>query len=312
MMFQDINTIVKYYETKDLSTNLKLLQACQRGEPNLRELSYLTVDEWERPREEFTLVKKIGSGNFGEVYEGLWRNTMKVAIKVIKKDITKDDDFQKEVKIMKQLNHKNILKLYAVSSIDPYYIITELMAKGSLLDFLRGSEGRSLSLPELIDMAAQVSEGMYYLETSNFVHRDLAARNILLGEHNICKVADFGLARVIKDEFYFSHEKIIPYKWTAPEAISHGYYSVKSDIWSFGVVMYEIVTYGQIPYPGMSSSEVFSKITSGYRMPRPQSCPDVLYQIMLQCWNIDVEDRPSFCELRWYLDSHLNYEDASL
>lgn len=310
-MFHDISSIVKYYETKELGANLKLLQPCQRAEPNLKEMSYLTVDEWERPKEEFTLVRKIGSGNFGEVYEGLWRNAMKVAIKVIKKDITKDSDFQKEVKIMKQLSHKNILKLYAISSIDPYYIVTELMVKGSLLDFLRSSEGGSLATADLVDMAAQVCEGMYYLETQNFIHRDLAARNILLGEHNICKVADFGLARIIKDEFYLCYEKKIPYKWTAPEAISHGYYSIKSDVWSFGIVLYEIITYGQIPYPGMSSCEVFDKISSGFRMPRPPSCPEVIYQIMLQCWSTDIEERPSFCELRWYLDSHLNYEDAS-
>uniref|UniRef100_A0A0E9X9P6 Protein kinase domain-containing protein n=1 Tax=Anguilla anguilla TaxID=7936 RepID=A0A0E9X9P6_ANGAN len=214
-----------------------------------------------------------------------------------------------ETQILKRLRHKHLISLFAICSASPpYYIITELMEKGSLLSFLRGPEGGSLDLVSLIEMAVQVAEGMAYLESENSIHRDLAARNVLVGENNICKVADFGLARIVKEPFYVSDDKKIPYKWCAPEAISHGRFSVKSDVWSFGVLLYEIFTYGGTPYPAYTNMEVYRVITSGYRMPAPPQCPESIYEIMLSCWRDAPEDRISFSLLKCTLGNAYELE----
>jgi len=213
-------------------------------------------------------------------------------------------EFQREVQILKSLRHRHLISLFAICTASaPYYIITELMEKGSLLSFLRGPEGQHQDIASLIDMGAQVADGMSYLEEQNSIHRDLAARNVLVGENYICKVADFGLARVIKEPFYITEDKKIPYKWSAPEAISHGKFSNKSDVWSFGVLLYEILTYGSAPYPAFSNQETYQQVTNGYRMPAPPTCPSSLYKIMLECWSAEPADRPDFKSLKLKLDS---------
>ncbi len=160
-------------------------------------------------------------------------------------------DFLTEAQIMKKLRHPKLIQLYAVCTLEePIYIITELMKNGSLLEFLQG-KGRTLKLPQLIDMAAQIASGMAYLESQNYIHRDLAARNVLVGENNIVKIADFGLARLIKEDEYEARVGArFPIKWTAPEAANYSKFSIKSDVWSFGILLTELVTYGRIPYPG--------------------------------------------------------------
>ena len=160
-------------------------------------------------------------------------------------------DFLKEAQIMKKLRHPKLIQLYAVCTLEePIYIITELMKNGSLLEYLQG-KGRTLKLPQLIDMSAQIASGMAYLESQNYIHRDLAARNVLVSENNIVKIADFGLARLIKEDEYEARVGArFPIKWTAPEAANYSKFSIKSDVWSFGILLTELVTYGRIPYPG--------------------------------------------------------------
>jgi len=179
-------------------------------------------------------------------------------------------DFLAEAQIMKKLRHPKLVQLYAVCTLEePIYIITELMKHGSLLEFLQG-KGRGLKLPQLIDMSAQIAAGMAYLESQNYIHRDLAARNILVGENNIVKIADFGLARLIKEDEYEARVGArFPIKWTAPEAANYSKFSIKSDVWSFGILLTELVTYGRIPYPGMTNAEVLHQVEHGYRMPCP-------------------------------------------
>ncbi|XP_004644246.1 protein-tyrosine kinase 6 [Octodon degus] len=224
-------------------------------------------------------------------------------------DLLHQHTFQSEIQAMQKLRHKHILALYAVASEgDPVYIITELMPKGSLLQLLRDSEKQDLPVSELVDIASQVAEGMCYLESQNYIHRDLAARNILVGENNMCKVGDFGLARLIKEDIYLSHDHKIPYKWTAPEALSRGHYSIKSDVWSFGVLLHEIFSRGQTPYPGMSNHEAFLKVDAGYRMPCPLECPDNVYGLMCSCWSRDPEQRPCFKALCEKLSGFARYE----
>ncbi|KAG9337472.1 hypothetical protein JZ751_028663 [Albula glossodonta] len=165
---------------------------------------------------------------------------------------------------------------------------------GSLLDFLKTEDGKKLKIPKLIDMSAQISEGMAYIERKNYIHRDLRAANILVSEMLHCKIADFGLARIIENEYTAQEGAKFPIKWTAPESINFGTFSIKSDVWSFGILLTEIITHGRTPYPGMTNPEVIRNLDRHYRMPRPEQCPSGLYDIMLKCWQEKPEDRPTF------------------
>lgn len=161
-------------------------------------------------------------------------------------------DFLEEAIIMQKLQHPHLIRLYAVcTKEEPIYIITELMKNGSLSNYLKG-KGSHTKFTSLMDMASQVASAMEYLESKNFIHRDLAARNVLVGYKRIVKVADFGLARCINEEIYEARVgSRFPLKWTAPEAFGYNQFSTKSDVWSFGILLAEIVTYGQPPYAGL-------------------------------------------------------------
>lgn len=164
-------------------------------------------------------------------------------------------EFIAEAQLMKKLQHEKLIKLYAVCTTEePIYIVTELMKNGSLLDYLKSSKARQVKLPKLNDFAVQIASGMCYLEEMSYIHRDLAARNVLVcHKETVVKIADFGLARVIKEEEYEARIGAkFPLKWTAPEAINFGKFSTKSDVWSFGILLTELITYGQTPYPGLS------------------------------------------------------------
>lgn len=309
--FSTLLDLVEYYTHNSLTGIGRLGKPCKRKKPEPTDLNHLIKDEWELPKEEFSLEEELGSGFFADVYRGCWKNHINVAIKIIKSDSELDhQEFVREVEILKRLRHRHLISLFAVcTESPPYYIVTELMEKGSLLHFLRGPEGQHQDMVSLVDMGSQVADGMSYLEENKCIHRDLAARNVLVGEGYICKVADFGLGRVIKEPFYLSEDKKIPYKWSAPEAISHGKFSSKSDIWSFGVLLYEIITFGGIPYPAFNNKEVFEQVTRGYRMPCPPKCPEFLHNIMMECWSEEPENRPTFKSVKQRLDSSItSYE----
>lgn len=252
-------------------------------------------DKWEIPRSEIQLLNKLGEGSFGEVYYGKWRN-MEIAAKTLKKGTMTAKDFLQEAAIMKKMKHTNVVQLYGVCSLsEPFYIIQEYVSNGCLVNYLRKFNVNSLKLNDLLYISYQIASGMRYLEANKFIHRDLAARNILVGSRNITKICDFGLARAIATEEYCRKKgSPFPVKWTAPEDIFYGKCSTKADVWSYGIVLMEIFTYGEVPYPGMSNKEVPENIKNGYRMPKPQYATDEIYNLMQKCWNYDPEKRPTF------------------
>ncbi|XP_053055688.1 tyrosine-protein kinase Srms isoform X2 [Acinonyx jubatus] len=292
-LFPSLEELLAYYKANWKLIHNPLLQPC------------VPQDGWERPRSEFALQRKLGEGYFGEVWEGLWLDSTPVAVKVIKSAYVKLADLTKEIQTLKSLRHERLIRLHAVCSAgEPVYIVTELMRKGNLQAFLGSPEGRALGLSLLLGFACHVAEGMSYLEERRIVHRDLAARNVLVGDDLGCKVADFGLARLLKEDIYSpSSGSKIPVKWTAPEAANYRVYSQKSDVWSFGVLLYEVFTYGQCPYEGLSNHETLQQVTWGYRLPRPASCPAEVYALMLECWRSSPEERPAFAALQETLDA---------
>ncbi|XP_068119935.1 tyrosine-protein kinase Srms-like [Hyperolius riggenbachi] len=277
-------------------TNWKLLR-CPLLQPCVPQIEPL--DDWERPRSEFTLLKKLGQGFFGEVHEGLWKGRERVAIKTFKQEHLNRSDFDKEIIALKTLCHRNLIGLLAVCSLgEPVYIVTELMTKGNLQEYLKGLNGKHLKYADILHIVSQVADGMEYLEKKHVVHRDLATRNVLVGESLVCKIADFGLARLLKDDLYSPESnRTIPIRWTAPEALAYCTYSTKSDVWSFGVLVYEVYTFGDTPYKGWNNKDVYAKVFKGYRLPQPPNCTNEMYNVMMTCWKESPKDRPSFQEL---------------
>ncbi|XP_051951519.1 tyrosine-protein kinase Blk [Xyrauchen texanus] len=292
--FSSLQELVKFYSRTADGLCLRLGSPCKIVAPERP----WAQDEWEIPRETLKMVKKLGAGQFGEVWMGFYKNNQKVAVKTLKEGTMEPEAFLQEANLMKQLQHERLVKLHAVVTKEPILIVTEYMSNGSLLDFLKTEDGHKLRLPKLIDMTAQIAEGMAYIERKNYIHRDLRAANILVSETLHCKIADFGLARIIETEYTAQEGAKFPIKWTAPEAINFGTFTIKSDVWSFGILLTEIVTYGRVPYPGMTNPEVIRNLDRNYRMPCPDGCPGELYDIILKCWNERPEDRPTFDHLQ--------------
>uniref|UniRef100_A0A4W3J334 Tyrosine-protein kinase n=1 Tax=Callorhinchus milii TaxID=7868 RepID=A0A4W3J334_CALMI len=297
--FNNIHELVQHYTVNLDGLCQLLVKPCQNRAPQ----KPWWQDEWEVPRESLKLEQKLGSGQFGDVWMGCYNNHTKVAIKCLKTGSMSPEAFLAEANLMKTLQHDKLVRLYAVVTEEPIFIITEYMSNGSLVDFLKTSAGAKLTIYKLIDMAAQIAEGMAFIERKNYIHRDLRAANILVSDTVNCKIADFGLARLIEDNEYTAREGAkFPIKWTAPEAINYGTFTIKSDVWSFGILLTEIVTFGRIPYPGMSNPEVIQSLEQGYRMPAPENTPFELYSVMGRCWMEKPEDRPTFDYLQSVLE----------
>ncbi|XP_054472239.1 proto-oncogene tyrosine-protein kinase Src-like isoform X1 [Anoplopoma fimbria] len=300
--FSSLQQLVFHYRKHSDGLCHALSDVCPVAKPQTQGLAR---DAWEIPRESLRLDLKLGQGCFGEVWMGTWNGTTRVAIKTLKPGTMSPEAFLQEAQVMKKLRHEKLVQLYAVVSEEPIYIVTEYMSQGSLLDFLKGDAGKMLRLPQLVDMSAQIAAGMAYVERMNYVHRDLRAANILVGDSLVCKVADFGLARLIEDNEYTARQGAkFPIKWTAPEAALYGRFTIKSDVWSFGVLLTELATKGRVPYPGMVNREVLDQVERGYRMPCPAECPSSLHELMLSCWRKDPEERPTFEYLQGFLEDY--------
>ncbi|XP_036409671.1 ephrin type-A receptor 4-like isoform X2 [Megalops cyprinoides] len=257
------------------------------------------------------IEKVIGIGEFGEVCSGRLKLPGKreicVAIKTLKVGYTDQQrrDFLSEASIMGQFDHPNVIRLEGVvTKCKPVMIITEYMENGSLDAFLRKNDGR-FTVIQLVGMLRGIASGMKYLSDMSYVHRDLAARNILVNSNLVCKVSDFGMSRVLEDDpeaAYTTRGGKIPIRWTAPEAIAYRKFTSASDVWSYGIVMWEVMSYGERPYWDMSNQDVIKAIEEGYRLPPPMDCPVALHQLMLDCWQKERSERPKFCQIVNMLD----------
>ncbi|XP_045439843.1 activated CDC42 kinase 1 isoform X20 [Pipistrellus kuhlii] len=276
------------------------------GEGPLQSLTCLIGEK------DLRLLEKLGDGSFGVVRRGEWDapsgKTVSVAVKCLKPDVLSQpealDDFIREVNAMHSLDHRNLIRLYGVVLTPPMKMVTELAPLGSLLDRLRKHQGHFL-LGTLSRYAVQVAEGMGYLESKRFIHRDLAARNLLLAARDLVKIGDFGLMRALPqndDHYVMQEHRKVPFAWCAPESLKTRTFSHASDTWMFGVTLWEMFTYGQEPWIGLNGSQILHKIDKeGERLPRPEDCPQDIYNVMAQCWAHKPEDRPSFVALRDFL-----------
>ena len=306
--FQSIPDLVSHYQQQSDGLCVSLMYPCvSLVKPQTVGLCKRENDDWEIDCREIRFLKNIEMGNHAEVWEGLWNGTVPIAVKTLKsKEGTAESDFVREASLMKILRHPKLVNLFGVCTKElPFCIITELMKHGSLLVFLRDCRQVPSKLHQLINMAEQIAEGMAYLEEQNYVHEYVAARNVLVGYGMVCKVADFGLTQLVSEAGCNNYGRKFAIRWTAPEAIVFQKFTVKSDVWSFGVLLYEIITYGRFPYPGLLNIEVIEKVTKGYRMPQPKECPNMYYNIMLKCWRKKPENRPCFEGLRWELEEFL-------
>lgn len=283
---------------------------------------------WEFPRSRLRLQTVLGEGNFGKVWKAEaddicgYDGTILVAVKTVKENAAQRevDDLIQEMKIMQEIGpHPNVVTILGVcSDQEPYLLIMEYVMYGKLLTHLReqrtrqssffnfskdGAEmGETLTSKDLTKFAYGVAKGMEFLVTKGIIHRDLAARNILVDHNKNTKISDFGLSRNLRDlggEMYEQKTKgALPIRWMAPESLYFSVFTPKSDVWGYGILMWEIVTLGSTPYPGMGAREVMRRVRDGYRLERPAHCHPDLYLIIQKCWAGDMNKRPDFSELR--------------
>ncbi|XP_057337459.1 tyrosine-protein kinase Fer isoform X2 [Microplitis mediator] len=257
-------------------------------------------ERWELNNDDVILIEKIGRGNFGDVYKAQLRPCKtEVAVKTCK--VTLPDEqkrkFLQEGRILKQYDHPNIVKLIGICvQKQPIMIVMELVPGGSLLTYLRKNSS-TISTGEQLSMCRDAAAGMSYLESKFCIHRDLAARNCLVGYDSNVKISDFGMSREEEEYIVSDGMKQIPIKWTAPEALNFGKYTSLCDVWSYGVLVWEIFSKGGNPYSGMSNSQAREKIDAGYRLPAPDGTPEEVYRLMLRCWEYEPEKRPHFDQI---------------
>ncbi|ELK00678.1 Proto-oncogene tyrosine-protein kinase ROS [Pteropus alecto] len=323
-----INEDKELAELRGLAAGVGLANACYAIHtlPTQEEIESLPAF----PREKLTLRLLLGSGAFGEVYEGtavdilgVGSGETKVAVKTLKKGSTDQEkiEFLKEAHLMSKFNHPNILKQLGVCLLnEPQYIILELMEGGDLLTYLRKARmkafhGPLLTLVDLVDLCVDISKGCVYLEQLHFIHRDLAARNCLVSVKDysspsrIVKIGDFGLARdIYKNDYYRKRgEGLLPVRWMAPESLIDGIFTTQSDVWSFGILIWEILTLGHQPYPAHSNLDVLNYVQTGGRLEPPRHCPDDLWNLMAQCWAQEPDQRPTFQKIQDQLQLFRNF-----
>ncbi|XP_039592074.1 tyrosine-protein kinase receptor Tie-1 isoform X2 [Polypterus senegalus] len=308
-----------------LEFNSGTLTLTRRQKTQSEPLSY-PILEWE----DIKFEDVIGEGNFGQVIKAMIKkdgSKVSAAVKMLKEFASENDhrDFAGELEVLCKLgHHPNIINLIGACENRGYlYIAIEFAPFGNLLDFLRKSRvletdpafakehgtASTLTSQQLLQFAADVATGMQYLSEKQFIHRDLAARNVLVGENLMAKIADFGLSR--GEEVYVKKTMgRLPVRWMAIESLNYSIYTTKSDVWSFGVLLWEIVSLGGTPYCGMTCAELYEKLPQGYRMEKPRNCDDEVYEMMRQCWRDRPYERPTFAQISMQLNRMLEARKA--
>ncbi|KAH8295272.1 hypothetical protein KR018_009460 [Drosophila ironensis] len=294
--FENLGQLVAHYEADADGLCTQLIKCLPKlGKQEFCINSKDFVDKgWVIPEAELQLRESIGKGEFGDVMLGILRNE-KVAVKMLK-DEGAVQKFLAEASVMTTLEHDNLVKFIGLVFTSKHlYLVTEYMSKGSLVDYLRSRGRQHITKKDQIIFAYDTASGMEYLEAKKVVHRDLAARNVLISEECVAKVSDFGLAR---EECYNLDVGKLPIKWTAPEALKNGRFSNKSDMWSFGILLWEIYSFGRVPYPRIPLADVVKHVEVGYKMEAPEGCPPEIYEMMRQAWDLNPAKRPTFAELK--------------
>ena len=272
------------------------------------------------PRENITCISDLGQGNYGMVIKGEARDIIPgqsstlVATKVLKEgsNIDSRNDFVQEAKLVNQFDHPNILKLLGVCfEMEPFYIIFEYMNLGDLNSYLRSNvdgvspSSSNLTIQQLVDMAIDIAAGLEYLAEHHFVHRDLATRNCLINEQLLVKISDFGLSKDVycRDYYRLDNKSVLPIRWMPPEAILYCKFSTQSDVWSFGIVLWEIFAGGAQPYYTLSNEEVVDYVTKKNVLRCPGGCPSDLYDLMVNCWTTNPKKRPTASEVHVHLEN---------
>ncbi|KZC13937.1 Tyrosine-protein kinase CSK, partial [Dufourea novaeangliae] len=298
--FENLALLVEHYEqdADGLCTQLTKSLPKQGKQDFCVDPKAFVEAGWVIQTHELELRECIGKGEFGDVLLGVYRGE-RVAVKMLKDNSEAAQRFLAEASLMTSLIHDNLVKLLGlVFNNQHMYLVTEYMSKGSLVDYLRSRGRLHVSKKDQINFAYDTCAGMAYLESRHVVHRDLAARNVLVAEDNSAKVSDFGLAR---DENFSLEGGKLPIKWTAPEALKQSKFSNKSDMWSFGILLWEIYSFGRVPYPRIPLADVIKCVEKGYKMEPPDGCPHEVYDIMRQAWDLQPEKRPTFYDIKLVL-----------
>ncbi|CAL4149440.1 unnamed protein product, partial [Meganyctiphanes norvegica] len=310
-LFTSISELVQYYQentfgNKGFKLTKALLQSPRRKSSSV----------WEVNPRHLTMLQTIKNGSFATVNKALWRlpgseEENVVAVKIFFKDTSDmQSEFITTIKSMKKLRHPNLVRMFGFCAQGQQMIIMEYIYHEDLVTFLKQGFGSTFQPVQLLDLCHQVCNGMKYLESQKFIHRDLAARNVLIAEEFKAKISDFGIARVLQDEIYIkktSFQFDVPFRWSAPEVIEKAEYSCKSDVWSFGILCWEVFSYGQLPFGECTTqSTVHGMLRDGMRLLRPQDCPHQVYnQIMLPCWAWSQLERPTFSQLYEEMQSRI-------
>ncbi|XP_067137296.1 insulin-like peptide receptor [Centruroides vittatus] len=282
-------------------------------------------DEWEVDREKISLIKELGQGSFGMVYEGEARKiipgkpVIRCAVKTVNENASHREkiEFLQEASVMKGFNCFHVVKLLGVvSKGHPVLVLMELMANGDLKTYLRSHrpeenpDCQPPTLKRVLQMSIEIADGMAYLAAKKFVHRDLAARNCMVSEDLTVKIGDFGMTRDIYETDYYRKggKGLLPVRWMAPESLKDGVFTSQSDVWSYGVVLWEMATLSSQPYQGLSNEQVLKYVMHGGTMEKPENCPEILYMLMSQCWNRNPLRRPTFIDI---IEELLKYVTSS-
>ncbi|XP_029459082.1 cytoplasmic tyrosine-protein kinase BMX [Rhinatrema bivittatum] len=302
--FDSVPKLIIYHQHNSAGLLTRLRHPVSTKAKKVPSTAPLGNGPWELRRTDIVLTKELGSGQFGVVQLGKWKGEYDVAVKMIRESSMSEDEFLEEAQVMMNLSHPKLVQLYGMCTEKyPIYIVTEFMSNGSLLSYLK-DHGKELQPFQLLEMCYNVCEAMEFLEHHQFIHRDLAARNCLVDNDLAVKVSDFGMGRFVLDDQYISSVGTkFSVKWSAPEVFHYSKFSSKSDVWAFGILIWEVFSLGKQPYELYDNTQVVEKVSQGYRLYRPQLSSEEIYEIMCSCWNELPEQRPTFHQLLSWMES---------